>query len=389
MTTATALMPVMGIEAAIARRAAMVEFVQRIMVPGTDFGVIPGTGGKPTLLKPGAEKLASLFALRPVFSVVEAVQDWTGENHGGEAFLSFWYRCTLYSGDTPVGEGDAYATSWEKKYRSRKAERACPNCGSLAISRSKFPPRDDPEGVAGWYCKDCKEQYAYGDRRITEQTTGSVLNPDIADTANTLIKMAQKRALVSAILVTCNASEFFIADLEDFADGEWHDTGTGTEDRGSKERPSAKTGKPATTNRAPAPAATRPAPADDNLAGLWARQKDNFKTAPMPSGGGWQAVHGVISDLVGGDANRHQFYSLLFERDIASSADLTAQEAAWLLSLVKPGKTPGPEGKWVANAKAENLIKAFWAQHAAEPQAPSNESEAPKPEAPAMEEEPF
>ena len=33
------------------------------MVKGEDYGVIPGTGSKPTLLKPGAEKLCVLFKL--------------------------------------------------------------------------------------------------------------------------------------------------------------------------------------------------------------------------------------------------------------------------------------------------------------------------------------
>jgi hypothetical protein len=36
------------------------EFVRDQMVDGEDYGVIPGTGSKPTLLKPGAEKLNAI-----------------------------------------------------------------------------------------------------------------------------------------------------------------------------------------------------------------------------------------------------------------------------------------------------------------------------------------
>jgi hypothetical protein len=40
-------------------------------------------------------------------------------------------------------------------------------------------------------------------------------NPDFADSSNTVLKMAQKRALVAACLVVTNASAFFTQDVED------------------------------------------------------------------------------------------------------------------------------------------------------------------------------
>ena len=57
-------LPAMSMEVALARRAAIVEFTRRIMVRDQDFGEIPGTN-KPTLLKPGAEKLCNFFGLEP------------------------------------------------------------------------------------------------------------------------------------------------------------------------------------------------------------------------------------------------------------------------------------------------------------------------------------
>ena len=67
---------------AIARRNALVEFVKAVMVDKTDYGVIPGTD-KPTLLKPGAEKLNTLFGLSSRFTIIEKETDWTGKDHGG------------------------------------------------------------------------------------------------------------------------------------------------------------------------------------------------------------------------------------------------------------------------------------------------------------------
>jgi len=39
------------------------EVMKAVMQNGTHYGKIPGCGDKPTLLKPGAEKLASTFRL--------------------------------------------------------------------------------------------------------------------------------------------------------------------------------------------------------------------------------------------------------------------------------------------------------------------------------------
>jgi hypothetical protein len=59
----------MSMEVALARRAAIVEFTRKIMVRDRDFGEIPATG-KPTLLKPGAEKLCNFLGLEPEFTPV-------------------------------------------------------------------------------------------------------------------------------------------------------------------------------------------------------------------------------------------------------------------------------------------------------------------------------
>lgn len=221
-TSPYAIMPVFDFEMAAARRQAIVDYTKRMMKAGTDYGVIPGTGDKPTLLKPGAEKLASLFGLSTHFETVAQEMDWTGAGHGDEPFFYIQYRCTLLRGDLVVGQGIGSCNSWEKKYRYRRGERVCPECGQPTIIKGKA------EYGGGWLCfakkGGCGHKFADDDRRITAQEIGQVKNPDPADIVNTIDKMAQKRALVAAVLIAVNASELFTQDVEDYTDiveGDW------------------------------------------------------------------------------------------------------------------------------------------------------------------------
>lgn len=214
-----AVMPVLDIRAAIVRQQALTDFVSKIMHENTDFGTIPGTD-KPTLLKPGAEKLTTFFGLSKRFVLVERTEDWTGANHGGEPFFYYLYRCQLYGrNNTLIAEADGSASSWESKYRYRNSERVCPQCGKAAIIKGKA------EYGGGWLCFNkkggCGAKFGDKDKQITEQITGKVPNPDPADTVNTILKMSQKRALIAATLLAVNASEFFTQDMEDFVDADY------------------------------------------------------------------------------------------------------------------------------------------------------------------------
>ena len=205
-------MPAMSIESAVERYNAVTEFVSRVLRKDVDYGVIPGTE-KRTLLKPGAEKLTTFFGLSTRFELLERIEDWTGERHGGEPFFYYLYRCRLLRGDVAIAEGDASCNSRETKYRWLEAQRACPASGQAAIIKGK----DDFGG--GWLCwkkrGGCGAKYPDGDQAIETQQVGRVFNPDIADQVNTIQKMSQKRALVGAVLLAVNASEFFTQDVED------------------------------------------------------------------------------------------------------------------------------------------------------------------------------
>lgn len=201
----------MSVHDAVMRRDMLVDFTRQVMTPDVDYGMIPGTQ-KNTLLKPGAEKLCSLFGLTPRPELMQQVMDWTGTTTGGEPLFYYRYRYALYKGDHLVAEAEGSCNSFEKKYRFRNAQRICPTCGQPAIFASKQKP--------GWFCWNkkggCGATFSAGNEQIEKQETGQVANPDIFDTINTIEKMAQKRALVAATLLAVNASEFFTQDMEDF-----------------------------------------------------------------------------------------------------------------------------------------------------------------------------
>jgi len=200
---------------AVERFRAIGRFAREVMRPGVDYGRVPGTD-KDTLLKPGAEKLCVLFNLHQEAPQITREEDWTGAYHGGEPFFYYEVEQTLTRQGAVVASAVGSCNSWEKKYRWRQQERKCPRCSAEAIRFSK----DRPE----WYCwrkvGGCGATFPKDDQAIASQKPGRVANPDIFDQVNTILKMAAKRALVAAVLVATGASEFYTADLEDFAEGE-------------------------------------------------------------------------------------------------------------------------------------------------------------------------
>lgn len=208
------------LEDAITRRNLIVEFTSKVLKEGIerDYGIVPGTSKK-TLLKPGAEKLANLFGLTPTFDIIESEKDWTGKYHDGEPFFYFLTKCKLWRGDSLIAEGRGACTSWESKYRYRQANRVCPLCKQETIFKSKPKAGQPQTGREGWFCwknkGGCGAQFQSGDQSIESQDAGRVANQDVADQLNTILKMADKRAFIAAILIGVNASEFFTQDMED------------------------------------------------------------------------------------------------------------------------------------------------------------------------------
>lgn len=239
------IMPVMQIEQAKQRYQALVELTKSVLREGIDYGTVPGTE-KPSLHKPGAEKLTTFFGLRPEFEVIEKIEDWTGADHGGEPFFYYWFRCSLWRGDQKVGEADGSCNSHESKYRWRWVEQtdlppgvdtALLKCRRGSITEFAFATdKAETSGKYGKppeYWQQFKDAIENGSAESVFKTTRDgkqypawkidtsvyrIPNEDIATQVNTVLKMAQKRALIAATLITVNASEFFTQDMEDYAD---------------------------------------------------------------------------------------------------------------------------------------------------------------------------
>lgn len=206
-------MPALTVDESRRRHNALVQFVREQMQQDKDFGIIPGST-KPTLLKPGAEKLMTLFGLQVANpELVVRVEDWTGAEHGGEPLFYYLVRQQLIRHGEVIASQMGSCNSWETKYRYRQGERKCPACGKPAIIRGK------EEYGGGWICfakkGGCGAKFRTGDQTVESQQVGRTKNPDPADQVNTILKMAEKRALIAACLVAVNASEFFTQDLED------------------------------------------------------------------------------------------------------------------------------------------------------------------------------
>src|SRR5690606_9519968 len=129
------------------------QIIRQSFVEGHDYGVIPNTD-KPTLYKPGAEKILMLLGLRSEFDIVDSTRDFE------KGFFEYQIRCRLLYGDMIITEGLGAANTREAKYR-----------------------KGDP------YTLD-----------------------------NTVLKMAKKRALVDAALLVGSLSDIFTQDIEDMVD---------------------------------------------------------------------------------------------------------------------------------------------------------------------------
>ena len=174
------LMPAMTMDQAANRYNALVEYTQTLMKKGKDYGVIPGTGDKPTLLKPGAEKLCSLFGLFPDFETIEKIVDFD------KGLFYFRVKCTLSRNGVPVASGIGSCNSKEKKYRYRY------------VYENKATEQEKANAVS------VEEKTGkYGAYKVYK-----VENSEPFELVNTIDKMAQKRALVAATLIGANASEF-------------------------------------------------------------------------------------------------------------------------------------------------------------------------------------
>ncbi len=156
------------------------QVMQAVMKEGLHFGKIPGTD-KPSLLQPGADVLAMTFRI---------AQKITTEDLSKADAVR--YRVTV-SGvhqmtGVVLGEGIGECSSGEEKYKWRRA-----------VSDQEFDAT-----------RDGLRRVKYGKSYTTKQ-----VRTEPADVANTVLKMAVKRAKIAMILNVTGASDMFGQDLDD------------------------------------------------------------------------------------------------------------------------------------------------------------------------------
>jgi hypothetical protein len=163
------------------------EVMQSVMKDGTHFGKIPGAGEKPTLFKAGAEKLASTFRLA-VEPIVEEL------SHGDEYRIRIIARITEMGTERFLGSGVGEASSSESKYMWRAA--VCPE---------EWEATPESQRREKWN-KGYQNKPAWSQKQV---------RMNVADVANTVLKMAKKRAMVDGILTVTGASDIFTQDIEE------------------------------------------------------------------------------------------------------------------------------------------------------------------------------
>ena len=188
------------------------ELMAGVLKDGQHYGVIPGTK-KPSLLKPGAEKINLLFRIGT--GELEVVK--TDMERGHREIIIKTPMVHIPTGKT-IAYGVGSCSTMESKYRYRTQKKKCPSCGSETIIKGK------EEYGGGWLCwkkqGGCGAKFPNGDTRIEDQPTGRIENEDIADQYNTVLKMAAKRSYVDGTIKASAASDFFTQDVEDMNGGE-------------------------------------------------------------------------------------------------------------------------------------------------------------------------
>ena len=203
----------MGLNELKARANMVTEIKRQIMKNGRHFGVVPGCGDKPTLLKNGAELLCMAFKLAP-----DAKVEIADLGNGHREYTVTTTLTSIVTG-APIATGLGSCSTMESKYRYRGTELI--NTGK-PVPSAYWKDRDASViGGKGFVAKKDEN----GAWKIFQKGDKKVENPDIADVYNTVLKMASKRSLVDATLKATGGSCEFTQDIEDMAEKAVEDLG--------------------------------------------------------------------------------------------------------------------------------------------------------------------
>lgn len=171
------------------------EILEKVMVgptpdnpQGVHYGIVPGTK-KPTLLQPGAEKICATFHLAPKYQVEDL-----SEPHNN--FYRYRVACSLHTirDGLFVGSACGESSSAEEKYQWEKA-----------VCQEEYDQTDPTRRRIKF-----KKKYQSEEIEQIQQ-----VQRNAADLSNTVLKIACKRAYVSATRSATAASDLLEVDLEE------------------------------------------------------------------------------------------------------------------------------------------------------------------------------
>ncbi len=326
---------VMSLDVARAQLRALREFVAEILVPGEDYGTIPGTQGKPTLLKSGAEKLLEVYALTPEVDVISCREDWESR----PPFFYYLVKVRLVSrrSGKVMAEGIGSCNSRESRYSDRWAtEKQLREMGL------------EPDGLQS---KEFNGKYGPYRKYL-------VANDDVATLVNTIQKMAEKRALVSATLKATRASGIFTQDLEDI---KGYDP-----DAGAVPAEPVPTGQavPRPTQRPPT---TQPAPQTAPQGRPTQSQAASRPPSPQPvaqptTNGGKPATAAQVRAVYAIAKNQHGLSVAQVDERVAylfgapTVADLSFADASALITKMNEGEAPAAPPAQAPVVKPEGQV---------------------------------
>lgn len=197
------------------------SMVEQNLNDGQDYGVIPGTGSKPTLLKPGAEKIQMLMGVTSEYEVVNSVEDYE------KGFFTYTVKCTLLKNGQKITEGLGSANTKEKRYHNqdvfmlvntvlKMAKKRAQVDATLTIASLSNVFTQDIEDMQNWQKQEATETMSNGDAGSTKLTFGKNKGKTLGELVKTdsgrdyvdwLSKNARDDAMKQAAKMVLNPKE--------------------------------------------------------------------------------------------------------------------------------------------------------------------------------------
>jgi hypothetical protein len=132
----------------------MYALAKKVMRHKIDYDTIPGTP-KPSLLKPGAERLLQFFGLGHRVECVNKVEDWE------KGFFFYNYKVTVIKTypdyEIIVSQCEGSANSKEKKYRNQDPYTIVNTLQKMAIKRALVGATLQATGASGLFTQDVED----------------------------------------------------------------------------------------------------------------------------------------------------------------------------------------------------------------------------------------